>query len=132
MTGPEIEAFLDIYDDLAVDIVDEDVKNVAAALDYTNQELAEYICRIMDWEDFDLLGHFDFEAVHEEGNVEHILAHGFVSFLRWRLFSAALQHGIGDSEFNQSCAAYSEYWYIELVRHWNALTNGAKMAGWVN
>lgn len=132
MTEQEIEAFLDVYDDLAVEIVDEDVKNEAAALDFTNQELAENVCRAMDWEDFDLLAHFDFAAVSDSGNVEHILAHAFVSFLRWRLFTAAMERGIGDNAFNQSCAAYSEFWYIALVHRWNDLSNGPKMKPWVN
>jgi len=132
VTDKEIEAFLDVYDDLAVDIVDEDVKNEAAALDYSNQELAENICQTMGWEDFDLLGHYDFAAVMESGNTAHILCHAFISFLRWRLFTAAMEKGVGDPQFNQSCAAYSEFWYISLVHHWNALSEDSTVKPWIN
>jgi len=132
VTTETIEGLLDVYDDLAVEIVDSKSSNADVDLVYSNRELAENICRAMDWEDFDLLGFFDFQAIHDEGTAQEILAHAFVSFLRYRLFSAALRRGIGDSEFNQQTVAYSEYWYIKLVHRWNDLTHQRPVSAWMN
>lgn len=132
MTEEEFTSFLDVYDDLAVEIVDDVRKNTDAALDFSNQELAENICQTMEWEDFDLLSYFGFEDIHRSSDARIVLAHAFISFLRWRLFSEASRRGIGDVEFNQRAEAYSEYWYIALVHRWNALSNGAKMRPWLN
>lgn len=128
----EAEALLDIYDDLAVEIVDDAAKNTDADLPYSNRELAENICRSMDWEDFDLLGKFEFEKIAAEAPSPVVLAHAFISFLRWRLFRLASARGIGDEAFNQSCTAYSEYWYITLVRRWNELEGGPVQKPWIN
>lgn len=127
-----LERLLDIYDDLAVEIVDSQVQNTDVDLPFSNHELAVNICRAMGWDDFDLLGFFDFPTVHDGGDAEEILAHAFVSFLRFRLFSTAIRQGIGSPEFNQSATAYGEYWYVKLVHRWNALTNNRPVAAWLN
>lgn len=127
-----LERLLDIYDDLAVEIVDSKVLNTDVDLPFSNHDLAVNICRAMDWDDFDLLGFFDFPAIHDSVEAEEILAHAFVSFLRFRLFSTALRQGTGSQEFNQSAAAYGEYWYIKLVHRWNTLTNSRPVAHWLN
>lgn len=128
--GPE--ALLDLYDDLAVEIVDETAENTEAELPFSNRELAENICRAMGWEDFDLLAKYDFAEVEKTGQAEAVLAHAFISFLRWRLFRAATERSVGDAQFNQSCTAYSEYWYITLIRRWKSMTTGSPLPSWVN
>lgn len=121
------------YDDVAVDVVDSTESNADVNLTFTNRELAENVCKTMNWESFDLFDKYDFEKVHAEGTPEECLAHAFVSFLRWRVFTLALQRGVGINEFSQRAAAYSEFWYIKLVSRWNESNPEApQMKPWVN
>ena len=126
-------SYFDPYEDLAVEIIDDAASNAAEYdLSYSNRELTEIICRSMGWEDFDLFETYDFEAVLFRGVAEELLAYGFVSFLRYRLFKAASEQGVGIAEFNARAMAYSEYWYIRLIERWGA--DNGKCAGrrWVN
>ncbi|WNL50700.1 hypothetical protein RPALISO_113 [Ruegeria phage RpAliso] len=131
MTEEAVEGLFAAYDDLAVDIVSSAAPNTDVDLTMSNRQLAENICEAMNWEDFDLLGKYDFEEVNTSENPAAILAHAFVSFLRWRLFSEAQKRGIGDAAFNLRCITYSEFWYIKLVNRWSTL-NGGKAKPWVN
>lgn len=124
-------ALLDIYDDLAVTIVDDVQSNVDVNLSLSNQEIAELVCTSMGWEDFDLLGHFDFDAAEKSSDTSTVLAHAFISFLRWRLFNAAAHQQIGDQEFNVQCVAYSEYWYLRLIQKWDTMETGDTHKTWI-
>lgn len=128
----DAESIFALYDDLAVEIIDDDRPNEDAALSYSNRQLAENICRKMAWEDFDLFEAHDFESVAEGGDEGTCLAYAFLSFLRWRLFTEASRRQIGIEVFNQKAAAYSEFWYIRLVERWNEQANGTPMKAWVN
>lgn len=129
----DAENIFALYDDLAVEVIDDTRPNTEAALAYSNRELAENICRTMKWEDFDLFESHDFETVHEGEDEGTCLAYAFLSFLRWRLFSEASKRGVGIEVFNQKAIAYSEYWYIKLVERWNSLNPAATpMKAWIN
>jgi hypothetical protein len=129
----DAESIFALYDDLAVEIIDDARPNTDAALSYSNRELAENICRTMQWEDFDLFETHNFEAVHAADDEKTCLAYAFLSFLRWRVFHEASKRGVGIEAFNQKAAAYSEYWYITLVERWNALTpDSTPMKAWIN
>lgn len=128
----DAESIFALYDDLAVEIIDDDRQNEDVALSYSNRELAENICRAMQWEDFDLFESHDFESVNEGGDPATCLAYAFLSFLRWRVFTEASKRGIGIEAFNQKAAAYSEYWYIALVEKWNQQSEATPMKAWVN
>lgn len=129
----EAESFFALYDDLAVEIVDDPSPNDDAALSYSNRELAENICQSLAWEDFDLFDRHDYDGVLASGQAGECLAYAFLSFLRWRLFTEASKRGVGIEEFNQRAAAYSEYWYIKLVERWNEKNPDAvPMKAWVN
>ena len=130
----DLPSFFDDYEDLAVEIVDDAESNEAEyCLPYSNRELADMICGAMDWEDFDLFEKQPFEEVYERRDEAELLAYAFISFLRYRLFKAAGEQGIGNALFNQKVMAYSEYWYIRLVEKWNQLSGDApKIKPWVN
>lgn len=122
-----------LYDDLAVEIIDDDRKNEDVDLPYSNRELAENVCSAMKWEDFDLFEAHDFESVNEAGDGDTCLAYAFLSFLRWRVFTEASKRGIGVEAFNLKAATYSEYWYIALVEKWNSNNpNASPMKAWRN
>jgi hypothetical protein len=121
-----------VYDDLAVEVVSDTRSNEDVALSFSNRELAESICQAMEWEDFDLFETHDFEGVHKNNVPEACLAYGFLSFLRWRLFTRASAAGVGIESFNERAAAYSEYWYIRLIEAWNAHNpNAVPMKAWL-
>ena len=133
LTAFDTDQFFAAYDDIAVEIVDNSEPNADVDLSFSNRELAENICQVMAWEDFDLFETHDFEAVHRDGMAGVCLAYAFLSFLRWRVFTTAAARGVGIATFNDKAIAYSEYWYIKLVERWNSHNPNAKpMKAWIN
>lgn len=126
------ESIFALYDDLAVEVVSDDSPNDDVELIFTNRELSEKICEKMGWEDFDLFETHDFEIAQERAVADECLAYAFISFLRYRLFTRASEGRVGVEAFNQSAAAYSEFWYIKLVEQWNELSDGTPMKAWMN
>ena len=123
----------ELYDDLAVLVVSSKMSNDSVDLKYTNLELSENICSIMEWETFDLFETHDFQEVMDADEADKCLAYAFISFLRWRLFTEARKLGIGPDDFNINAAVYSEYWYIKLVERWSVLSGSSvSMKNWIN
>lgn len=121
------------YDDIAAELVVSKDLNSDVDLPYSNWDLVEIVCKTLDVEDFDLFETHDFEHVHVHGNAERCLAYAFIAFLRWRVFSRALQLNVGIHSFSEKAQAHSEYWYIKLVDRWSQLNPDAKpMPKWVN
>ncbi|AMO44155.1 hypothetical protein DSS3P8_097 [Roseobacter phage DSS3P8] len=133
MTSIDTQGFLDLYDDIAVEIVDSAEPNTDVDLTFSNRELSENICQAMDWEDFDLFETHDFQAIYDAADSASCLAYAFIAFLRWRVFTTASSRGVGEEGFNIRAATHSEYWYIKLVDRWNQQNPAApQMKAWVN
>lgn len=128
----EAAAILDVYDDLAVEVVSDNVPNTVVDMPYSNMELSENICKAMDWEDFDILARHEFAEIEKSGEAKVVLAYAFLSFLRWRLFDEATRRGIGDADLNTRFCTYAEYWFIRLVKRWKFLSTGTPQTKWLN
>jgi len=61
---PQVEGFLNQYDDLAIAVIDDQRPNLHVDMELSNAEMVEEVCRILDWEDFDLLTPYDFQTVY--------------------------------------------------------------------
>lgn len=120
--GVDTEQFFELYDAIAVEVVDSTAPNTDAGLSMSNRAMAEKVCQIMGWEDFDMFESHDMQKAYDSNVAETCKAYAFVSFLRWRVFSIALQRGVGYESFNHKAATYSEYWYIALVERWAELS----------
>lgn len=121
---PQISAFFDLYDDLAIVVLDDTQPNYQNDMEISNAEMVEEICRMMDWEDFDILAPIDFAKVYKDGAVHQILAYFYLAHLRCELFYTAQREEVGDYVFNKTAVAYSEYWYLRLRDRYDALYSG--------
>jgi len=118
---PQVEGFLNQYDDLAIAVIDDQRPNLHVDMELSNAEMVEEVCRILDWEDFDLLTPYDFQTVYDTGSVSQILAHFYIAHLRLDMFNSALFQDIGERVFNKAACAFSEYWYMKLRDKYDAL-----------
>jgi hypothetical protein len=128
------------YDDIAVEVVSSDTSNMDVSLAFTNRELVEHVCRALNVEDFDLFEEHAFELVYEEhlargddARAETPLAYAFIAFLRWRVFTIAMDRGVGIPTFSEKAASHSEMWYIRLVDLWNESNKDSpQIKTWMN
>lgn len=121
---PQVAAFFDIYDDLALAVLDDRRPNLQNGMEMSNADMVEEICRIMGWEDFDIFTPYDFDKVYKDGAMHQILAHFYLAHLRLEVFNSAGVEGIGDQLVNKSAVTFSEYWYLKLRDRYDALYAG--------
>jgi len=112
------------YDDLACAVLDDRNPNIANDMDITNAEMAEEVCELLGWEDFDLLAPLDFEGIYVRGSMDQLLAYFYMSHLRFELFNSAYMGQIGDPVLNNIAMAHSEYWYLMLRDKYDSMYIG--------
>lgn len=128
-----VEDFFDQYEDLACAVIDDERPNTHIGLQWSNADMVEGILQMMDWECFNLFEDIPFLDVYERGAAIQILAHCYLSFLRWELWLAAIQQKIGDPNFNEKAAAHAELWYLRLRDRYDGLINGEMTSHpWMN
>lgn len=125
---PQVSAFFDMYDDVALAVLDDQRPNTDVGMEMSNSELTEEVCRLMDWEDFDVFTPFDFGKVYKSGATHQILAYFYLAHLRLEIFTAAQNEEIGDRLFNKTAISFSEYWYLKLRDRYDALYSGRETA----
>ena len=118
-----VEDFYAQYEDLACAVIDDERPNTHIGLLLSNADMADGVCDMMEWEYFDLFDDLPFGDIYAKGAAVHILAHCYLSFLRWELWLAAIQQNIGDKDFNEKAAAHSELWYLRFRDRYSALVN---------
>lgn len=112
---PQKEQLDNLYDEIAIAVLDDTSPNYAAFdVPYSNKELGEEICRIMEWEEFDLLIHHDFEAIYISGGLPQLRAYAYLAHLQFEVALTAMGNNIGDPALNQQLHAYCEYWFLKL------------------
>lgn len=121
---PQVTTFFDLYDDVALAVLDDQRPNTDVGMEMSNAEMVEEICRVMGWEDFDILTAFDFDKVYKDGALHQILAYFYLAHLRLAIFEVARDENIGDALFNKAAVAFSEYWYLKLRDRYDALYTG--------
>ena len=130
---PQVVHFFDLYDELALAVLDDQRPNTHSGMEMSNADMVEEICRLMEWEDFDIFTPFDFEKVYKNGSLHQILAHFYLSHLRLDVFYSAKQEEIGDHLFNITASSFSEYWYLKLRDRYDALSSGRETThSWVH
>lgn len=117
----QLNRYLGIYEDLAIQVLDDPRSNVKYGLPWSNEELTQAVLEDMDWESFDLFQQMPYAEVYGGESIEQSRALCFVAFLRMMLFSAAFVNGIGEPEFNKTVAAHSEYWFRLLRDRYESL-----------
>lgn len=125
---PQVAHFFDLYDGLALAVLDDRRPNTHSDMEMSNADMVEEICRLMEWEDFDIFTSFDFGKVYKDGSVDQILAHFYLAHLRLDVFYSAQQEKIGDNLFNKTAISFSEYWYLKLRDRYDALSSGQETA----
>ena len=118
-----VEDFYAQYEDLACAVIDDERPNTHVGLDWSNADMTEGVCQMMEWECFNLFEDIAFEDIYEKGAALQILAHCYIAFLRWELWLAAIQQKIGDQGFNEKAAAHSELWYLRMRDRYDGLIN---------
>jgi len=118
---PQVEGFLNQYDALAMAVIDDQRPNMQVDMELSNAEMVVEVCRILDWEEFDLMAPYDFKQIYETGSVSQTLAYFYIAHLRLDLFNSARYQNIGDHGFNKAACAFSEYWYMKLRDKYDAL-----------
>jgi len=121
---PQVAEFFDRYDEIALAVLDDTRPNHQNGMEISNREMTEEVCRLMDWEDFDIFTPFDFGKVYKTGAVHQILAHFYIAHLRLEVFYSAQQEEIGDLLFNKTAISFSEYWYLRLRDRYDSLYAG--------
>lgn len=121
---PQVAHFFDLYDEVALAVLDDQRPNTHSGMEMSNADMVEEICRLMEWEDFDIFTPFDFGKVYKDGAVHQILAHFYLAHLRLEIFYSAKQEEIGDRLFNKTAISFSEYWYLKLRDRYDALYSG--------
>lgn len=121
---PQVAEFFDVYDDLALHVLDDRRPNHQNGMEMSNADMVEEVCRIMGWEDFDVFTPYDFEKVYKDGATHQILAHFYLAHLRLEVFNSAIAESIGDPLVNKAALTFSEYWYLKLRDRYDALFGG--------
>ena len=122
----QLDRYLGIYDDLAVEVLDDDRPNTGYGLPYTNAEVTQIVLNDMDWESFDLFQKVDYQGAYESEDSDNVRAYSLIAFLRMMLFSAAYANHVGDPEFNRGASAFSEYWFKRLSDRLEAVVTKQK------
>ena len=129
----QLDRYLGLYDDLAVEVLDDPRPNARYGLPWSNQELTQIVLHDMDWESFDLFMQVPYKDAYEGEDVDVARCYCFIAFLRMMLFSAAFANHVGDPEFNRVAVAHSEYWFKRLKDRYEALTKkGETRHGWIH
>ena len=127
----DIDDFFDQYDDIAVEVCDMPYPNEIIS-DYTNMEICSEICDLLDVDYFDMFADINITEEIKAENPERLKALGFIYLLRWQVFVAALEIGVGNQEFNERAIAHSEMWYIRLANRHLEVMGGDADKSWLN
>lgn len=129
----DLTPYLDAYDVLAVEIMSMTVSNTSDGFAFNNQQLSVLICKLMNWEEFDLLGTYNFAEVYVTGSKQAVQALCFISYLRFKLFRAAFNRNIGPEIYNTFAAAVHEYWHKKLLdKFYATIKNEPVKHIWIN
>ena len=121
MGDSPVEDFFMQYEDLALEVVEDERPNTQFGTTMSNADMSEAVCQIMDWECFDLFDEYDYRMVYKSGAPPMVMAFCYVAFLRMELWSSAMDCEIGENAFNQQACAYDEMWYLRLRDRYAAL-----------
>lgn len=110
----QLDRYLEQYDDLAVQVLDDPRPNGRYGMPWSNAEITQIVLDDMDWDSFDLFQPMPYAEAYEGGDTGRARAMCFIAFLRMMLFSAAFANNVGEPEFNKVAAAHSEYWFKRL------------------
>ena len=119
----QLNKLLDRYDDLAVNVVEDERPNTARGLPYSNSDMTQMILEALDWESFDLFHTIDFEAAFKSDEEDYVRAYCFLAYLRLDLFTVSMAAGVGDPDFNKAAASTSEYWFRRLMDRFTTLNS---------
>lgn len=122
----QLNRLLDQYEDIAVEVIDDEDSNESRGLPYTNAQMSNVILEEMGWESFDLFQDMDFAEVYASDDAGKIRAYCFLAYLRLDMFNIANHAGVGDADFNSVCAVASEYWFRRLLDRCTSLTTNSK------
>lgn len=123
-SSQSVNDFFEVYEDLAIAVIDDERPNLDIGLELSNSEMAEVVCELMEWESFDLFQTMDFLDIYNRGGSPQVLSYCYMAFLRWELWLAAINQKIGDAAFNEQACADSELWYCRLRDRYAAMVNG--------
>lgn len=118
----QLDRYLVQYEDLAIQVLDDDRPNSHYGLPWSNTELTQIVLNDMDWEFFDIFETLPYAEIYTEGDDNAVRCYSFIAFLRMMLFSVAFANHVGDSEFNKLASAHSEYWFKRLQDRYGSFT----------
>lgn len=121
------------YDALAVELLSMTTPNTSDGFAFSNVQLSGLICALMKWEDFDLLGTYNFAEVFVTGSKESVQALCFIAYLRLHLFRNAIRREVGPEKYNVFAAAVHEYWHKKLLDKFYSLLHDRPVTHeWLN
>lgn len=120
------------YDDLAVEVLQDHSPNIGGVT-LSNPEIAEKVCQIMNWQDFDLFTAHPFDEVYSRATPPEVLAYSLIALLRMKVFGLATARKIGAPGFNEKALTHSNVWNVKLSELWVALRKGEPVRHrWIN
>ncbi len=129
----DLSEYMDAYDELAVELLSMTTPNVSDGFAFNNIQLSGLICALMKWEEFDLLGMYNFAEVFVTGSKESVQALCFIAYLRVHLFRNAISRNVGPEEYNVYAVTVHEYWHKKLLDKFHALVHDAPVThNWLN
>jgi hypothetical protein len=128
----DLASFFEMYDDVAVEVLEDQTPD-RGGFARTCPQIAETVCQIMNWSDFDLFETHDFEAAYKRGEPSISLAYSMIAFLRGEVFGRAEAQGLGNTAFNEELRTHSQFWHKKLSEQWVALRQGKEVRhNWIN
>ncbi len=117
----DLTPFIGAYDALAAELMAMTEPNLKDGFAFSNVQLSVLICNLMKWEEFDLLGTYNFAEVFVTGSREAVRSLCFIAYLRYHLFKTAFDRKIGPEVYNVYASAVHEYWHKKLLDKYYAI-----------
>jgi hypothetical protein len=128
----DLDSFLEMYDEVAVELLGDPTPD-RGGFNRSCPQIAETVCQIMNWPDFDLFAPHDFEAAYKEAEPSKSLAYAMIAYLLGAVFRRAETMGLGNTPFNEEVATHAEFWHQKLTEQWVALRQGKTPSHkWIN
>ncbi len=129
----DLTPYLDAYDALAAELLAMTTPNTSDGFAFNNVQLSVLICKLMKWEEFDLLGTYNFAEVFVTGSKESVQALCFIAYLRSHLFKNAFDQKIGPEIYNTYASSVHEYWHKKLLDKFYAMLHDKPVKHeWIN
>lgn len=119
----------DQYDAIADELMASSTPNTKFGLASSNLQMAEFVKRVMEVDEVDVLGEHHFDQVVDSTNTDLIVACSFIALLRFQTFSAAREREVGIPGITITAQAYSEYWYLRLKDRLDSLSDPKSVTG---